>query len=94
MPDVVRVRLTHFEGEVPRKPEFPLETAPGLVEVSVTDEAAELTAGRLTVRVSRGDEWRIDYEADGRVLTSTEPNGIGIVETDAGHHYKIGRAHV
>jgi len=89
LPDVVRVRLTHFEGEVPRKPEFPLETAPGPVEVSVTDEAAQLTAGRLTVRVSRGDEWRIDYEADGRVLTSTEPKGIGIVETDAGHHYML-----
>ena len=87
--DVVRVRLTHFEGEVPRKPEFLLETAPGPVVVSATDEAAELTAGRLTVRVSRDHGWRIDYQADGLVLTSSEPKGMGIVETDDGHHYML-----
>ncbi len=88
LPDVVGVRLTHFEGEVPQKPEFPLATAPGPVVVSATDEAAELTAGRLTVRVGRDGEWRIDFEADGRVLTSSEPKGIGIVETE-GHHYMV-----
>ena len=89
LPDVVGVRLTHFEGEVPRKPEFLLETAPGPVVVSATDEAAELTAGRLTVRVSRDDGWRIDYSADGLALTSSEPTGMGIVETDDGHHYML-----
>ena len=87
LPDVVGVRLTHFEGEVPKKPEFPLETDPGPVALSVTDEALELSAGRLTVRVSRDEEWRIDYEAEGRVLTSSEHNGIGIVDTEAGRHY-------
>ena len=89
LPDVVGVRLTHFEGEVPRKPEFLLETAPGPVVVSATDEAAELTAGRLTVRVSKDDGWRIDYAADGLALTSSEPKGMGIVETDDGHHYML-----
>jgi alpha-D-xyloside xylohydrolase len=89
LPDVVGVRLTHFEGEVPPKPEFLLETAPGPVVVSATDEAAELTAGRLTVRVSRDDGWRIDYAADGLALTSSEPKGMGIVETDDGHHYML-----
>jgi alpha-D-xyloside xylohydrolase len=89
LPDVVGVRLTHFEGEVPRKPEFALETAPGPVVVSSTDDAAELRTGSLTVRVSRDHEWRIDYEADGRVLTSSEPKGMGMVEIDDGHHYML-----
>ena len=89
MPDVVSVRLTHFEGEVPRKPEFPIANAPGPVTVSAGDASAELTAGRLTVRVSRDDEWRIDFEAGGRILTSSEPNGMGIVETEDGHHYML-----
>ena len=89
MPDVVSVRLTHFEGEVPRKPEFPISNAPGPVTVSAGDASAELTAGRLTVRVSRDDEWRIDFEAGGRILTSSEPNGMGLVETDDGHHYLL-----
>jgi alpha-D-xyloside xylohydrolase len=91
MPDVVSVRLTHFEGEVPRKPVFPLETAPGPVVVSETDDAAELRTGSLTVRVSRDHEWRIDYQADGRILTSSEPKGIGMIEVDDGHHYMLDR---
>ena len=89
MPDVVSVRLTHFEGEVPRKPEFPIANALGPVTVSAGDASAELTAGRLTVRVSRDDEWRIDFEAGGRILTSSEPKSMGIIETDDGHHYLL-----
>ena len=89
LPDVIGVRLTHFEGEVPRRPEFPIEVAPGPVAVTETDQAAELTASRLKVRVSREPEWRIEFEADGRVLTSSEPKGMAIVETDDGHHYLL-----
>ena len=87
--DVIGVRLTHFEGEVPRRPEFALNASPGPVAVSVIEEAAQLTAGRLTVRVGRNDGWRIDFEAEGRVLTSSEPKSMGIVQTDDGHHYML-----
>jgi len=73
---------------VPKKPEFAIASAPGPVVVSTSDEAAELTAGGLTARVDRNGEWRISFEADGRVLTSSEPKGIGIVETE-GHHYMV-----
>ena len=89
LPDVVAVRLTHFEGEVPRKPDFGVVPAPGPVMVVATDEAVQLTAGRLAVRVSQNHEWRIDFEADGRVLTSSEPKGMGIIETNDGHHYML-----
>jgi alpha-D-xyloside xylohydrolase len=88
LPDVVCVRLTHFEGEVPPRPEFPVAAAPGPVVVSTSDESAELTAGGLTARVGRDGDWRIDFAADGRTLTSSGPKGIGIVET-AGHHYMV-----
>jgi alpha-D-xyloside xylohydrolase len=88
LPDVVRVRVTHFEGEVPARPQFSIAAAPGPLAVSTTDEAARLTAGRLSVKVNRGDRWQIDYEADGRVLTSSVPKGIGLVESD-GHHYMV-----
>jgi alpha-D-xyloside xylohydrolase len=88
LPDVIGVHLTHFEGEVASKPEFEIDRAPGAVVVSATDQAAELTAGRLTVRVGRDDGWKIDYEAEGRALTQSVPKGMGIVEVD-GRHYMI-----
>jgi len=73
---------------VPKKPEFCDASGTGACRVSTSDEAAELTAGSLTARVDRNGEWRISFEADGRVLTSSEPKGIGIVETE-GHHYMV-----
>jgi alpha-D-xyloside xylohydrolase len=88
-PDVIGVRLTHFEGEVPRGPEFALTPAPEPVKVVMAEEAATLTAGGLTVRVGRDDGWRIDFEAYGRVLTSSEPKSMGIVQTADGHHYML-----
>ena len=88
LPDVIGVHLTHFEGEVVRKPEFEIDRAPGAVVVSASDQAAALTAGRLTVRVGRDDGWKIDYEAEGRALTQSVAKGMGIVEVD-GRHYMI-----
>jgi alpha-D-xyloside xylohydrolase len=88
-PDVIGVRLSHFEGEVPRGPEFALTPSPEPVKVIMAEEAATLTAGGLTVRVGRDDGWRIDFEADGRVLTSSEPKSMGIVQTADGHHYML-----
>jgi alpha-D-xyloside xylohydrolase len=87
-PDVVGVHLTHLEGGVAQKPEFSLEAAPGALTVSTSEQAAELTAGRLKVRVARDNGWRIDYEADGQVLTQSVPKGMGIIEAD-GRHYMV-----
>jgi alpha-D-xyloside xylohydrolase len=88
MPDVVGVKLTHFEGEVTPKPEFLLKPQPGPVVVATSGEAAEITSGRLSVRVGMDDHWRIDYLGDGRPLTSSVPKGIGIMETD-GRHFMV-----
>ncbi|NED56140.1 alpha-xylosidase, partial [Micromonospora aurantiaca] len=65
MPDVIGVTLTHFAGERRRGPDFELATDPG-GEVSVDEEAATLTSGALSVRVGRGEEWCVDFFADGR----------------------------
>ena len=54
MPDVIRVRLTHYEGGLKKEPHFPVfpqEEAKATVQ---TDEQhAALTSGRLSARVSR-----------------------------------------
>ena len=89
MPDVIAVRLSHFEGGVARGPEFEIRASRGPVVVSVDERAAELSSGRLTARVNRAEPWRLEFEAEGRVLTSSEPKGMGIVETDDGHHYVL-----
>ncbi|MFI6096194.1 alpha-xylosidase [Lentzea sp. NPDC051213] len=80
MPDVIGVSLTHFEGERRRHPEFALATAEPYVHL--TDES--LTSGALEVRVGR--DWKVEFVADGEVLTASRTKGMGFMTLD-GRHY-------
>ncbi len=86
MPDMVRVRLTHFAGQQPRTPQFELSEQATAVTVTDDEEAAILTSGRLSVRVPRGDDRRVEFVADGKVITASGPRGMGIVEAKGAHY--------
>ena len=82
MADVIRVRLTHFAGRQPARPEFELYPSP--VEVRVTEDGASatLTSGRLAVRVTRGESWRVEFLGDDRPITASEARGIGLAQVE------------
>ncbi|MFE3829828.1 alpha-xylosidase [Streptomyces sp. NPDC059092] len=87
MPDVIAVDVTHFSGGRPRGPELELAVdKETLVEVSVDDEAARLTSGSLSVRFARDKPWRMDFLAEGRLLTSSGAGSMAVVE-DNGRSY-------
>ncbi|GAB2617229.1 alpha-xylosidase [Streptomyces capparidis] len=89
MPDVVGVRITHFAGEEHRGPDFGLEADASARAVAAADEeAATLTSGELTVRVSRSDPWQVDFLAGGRVLTRSGAKAMAFMETPEGHHVR------
>lgn len=85
MPNVIRVKLFHHKGVRPRRPEFELKPQPQH-EVVVRDDAqaATLTSGRLTVRVEKAGDWRIDFMDGDRVITSSGWRGMGIMDTPDG----------
>ena len=88
MPDVIRVRIEHHAGATDAGPSFELhgpERVP--VQIEVDGTVGVLTSGGLSVRVHRGDQWRVDFVADGRVLTSSPHKGIGVISSDDGAHY-------
>lgn len=87
LPDVIRVRLTHLTGQQPRPPQFEL-SAQAAQGVTVTEDstAVTLTSDKLAVRVPRGDEWRVEFIANGRVVTASGPRGMGII-LESGKHY-------
>lgn len=87
MPDVIGVTFTHFQGEEPRGPRFELHRSGFSPVVEQDDEHATLTAGALSVRVARTAPWHVDFLADGRVLTTSGPKGMGIMRDAAGAHY-------
>ncbi len=81
LPGVIGVRISHYEGGRERGPRFPLESAADIpATVAVTDEAATLTNGDLTVRVSRKG-WGVEFMgADGRVVTRSAGRAMGYAE--------------
>ncbi|MAT98138.1 MAG: alpha-xylosidase [Anaerolineaceae bacterium] len=81
MPDVIRVQLWHHKGQRPLHPTFALNYQPD-THVCVKNEAdfASLTSGSLTVRVDKGDDWRVDYLDGERLLTRSGWRGMGYVD--------------
>ena len=89
LPGVIGVRVSHYEGARERGPRFPLNVGEDVpVATGVTDEAATLTSGGLTARVSRKG-WGIEFVgADGRVVTRSAGKAMGYAEVaDEGNAY-------
>ncbi|GAA1190995.1 alpha-xylosidase [Streptomyces hebeiensis] len=93
---VIGVRLTHHGGRLPRRPEFALATAGEAAppaKVVRQGSTAELTSGGLTLRTGTeaGAPWRLDFVADGQVLTSVGARGAGFVTDAEGRHFMLGQ---
>ncbi|MBB4910059.1 alpha-xylosidase [Actinophytocola algeriensis] len=85
MPDVIGVRVTHHAGSATRSPRF--ELFPSGPAPAVSAENATLTSGALTVRVTR-NPWRLEFVADGRVLTSSGEKDLALMSTPDGTHVR------
>ncbi|MBW6434583.1 alpha-xylosidase [Actinoplanes hulinensis] len=81
-PDVIRVTVSHFAGERSRTPNFTIDEASGDVSV----DRLSLTSGALTARFSDGDNWGLDFLADGRRLTGSGWKGMGVVSGPDGDY--------
>ena len=88
MADVIRVRLTHFSGGRPKLPQFELlRHDMSNVLLSNDEAAATLTSGRLSVRVSRSRNWQVEFLTDGRLITGSGPQGMGLIKLADGSQY-------
>ncbi|MCB0064549.1 MAG: hypothetical protein KDE19_20640, partial [Caldilineaceae bacterium] len=87
MPDVIRVRLTHFAGEGAAQPQFTLcEQADHAVTVINNETETVLTSGTFSAHIAKAEPWHVDYRANGRTITASPPRGMAIMEVaDAGH---------
>ncbi|GAB3892679.1 alpha-xylosidase [Kibdelosporangium lantanae] len=85
MADVIRVRITHFDGGVDHGPHFEITTDGPDGKVTRDDSGVRLTSGALSVRL-HPDEWRVEFVADDRVLTSSAFKAMAFMELD-GRHY-------
>ena len=64
MENVIRVKIVHHKGTLPRKPEFIIYGQPDAqADFSEDEQCAKLTSGQLSVRVQRGETWSVEYKA-------------------------------
>ena len=87
LPDIVRVRIEHYTGQLVCGPQIPLmPQAATTVALNENAESATLTSGALTARVKKKN-WEIGFEACGRVLTTSPWRGMAYVQTaDRGNY--------
>src|SRR5450432_3745489 len=85
-PDVIKVRLVHFDGEPPPTPAFELTTSEVDAKTERLDDVAVLRAGDLELRVATGDTWSVEFAGGGQRLTRTSPRSTAIL-TEDGRHY-------
>jgi alpha-D-xyloside xylohydrolase len=88
MPGVIGVQMTHFAGQNRKEPGFRLLTGDNPdTSAWYDDSVAVFTAGDLSARVSRGEDWTVEFLGDGKRLTSSGPRGMAIMSTGDGKHY-------
>jgi alpha-D-xyloside xylohydrolase len=87
MPNVIRVTITHHKGRRPKQPAFELRAQPAS-EVVIHDDAqaTTLTSGRLSVRVEKAGDWRIEFKDGERVITSSGWRGMGLIDAPDGSY--------
>jgi alpha-D-xyloside xylohydrolase len=87
-PNVISVTVSHFLGEQPTRPQFPLSPDPSVqVRTELDDSYATLISGALSARFERGEGWALEFLADGRVLTASGSKAMALLSTDSGDHY-------
>ncbi|MDR2701826.1 MAG: alpha-xylosidase [Spirochaetaceae bacterium] len=82
MKNVIRVRISHFEGGPDRGPHFPLEYDPASGSaikpaIRVTEKEAVLESGELSVCIEQGRNWNNTFCGGGKVLTRNSGKSTG-----------------
>ncbi|EOC1472144.1 alpha-xylosidase [Cronobacter turicensis] len=78
---IVGVRIEHFQGVPDHGPHYPLNAQAHVpVELRETDRYAELKSGALSVRVTKGENWALDFLRDGERITGSQVKNNGYVQ--------------
>ncbi|MCL3859258.1 alpha-xylosidase [Pediococcus pentosaceus] len=86
--NVIGVKLTHFD-QLQKGPSFSLNDQHVNLETSTEDNKLKIQSGDLSaVFPVDGSDFKIEFEANGKVITKSEPNAEGeITETATKKHY-------
>lgn len=90
---VIGVRMEHFQGALDNGPHYPLNVLQDInVEMQNNAEFAELKSGSLSVRVTKGELWSLDFLRNGVRITGSQLKNNGYVQdANSGRNYMFER---
>ena len=86
--NVIGIKLTHFD-QLPKDPSFDLNDQHVKLATATDDNTLRIQSGDLSANFPiDGSDFEINFEANGQVITKSEPNAEGeITKTDDQTHY-------
>ncbi|AWH87741.1 alpha-xylosidase [Limnobaculum parvum] len=79
---VIGVRIEHFSGRVARGPDYPLMPRDThTVQFDDNPQFAALYSGNLSVRVTKGNEWSLDFLRNGERITGSVAKSNGYIQS-------------
>lgn len=78
---IVGVRIEHFQGALDNGPHYPLNVLKDVnVHIDNNADFAELKSGNISVRVTKGEFWALDFLRDGQRITGSQLKNNGYVQ--------------
>jgi len=75
---IVGVRIEHFQGALDNGPHYPLNVLKDVsVQIENNAEFAELKSGNVSVRVTKGEFWALDFLRNGQRITGSQLKNNG-----------------
>jgi alpha-D-xyloside xylohydrolase len=88
MPDVIRVQVFHYKGKAGKGPAFEIQTDENTtVQIENNQNFACLKSGNLSVRISKGEDWSLDFFDGDRSLTNSRWKNTGYVVNEKGEAF-------
>jgi alpha-D-xyloside xylohydrolase len=79
MPDVIGVKVVHFQGGYQQGPEFALHVMDTNVEIVTDETEGSFTSGKLCARINTCEGWKIDFSYDGKRMTGSLPRSTACI---------------
>lgn len=89
LPDVIRVKVTHFEGALEKGPQFEVTENPGETKCEISEQEVRFTSGKVTAVVSKAGGFSIDFVADGKTFAKSPNKGTSYMNVAGDQAYSV-----
>jgi len=89
LPDVIRVKVTHFEGALDNGPHFEVTEAPGETKCEILESEYRFTSGKVTAVVSKSGGFSIDFVAEGKTFAKSPNKGPSYMNVAGDQAYSV-----